>query len=128
VRGFAIVVGAAVLAWGLLAGPAALISNEGPTVTVPAALVCLVPNLLALAVAGLVRGKGQLTQTGVLLASFLVRPLVALGLGVAAYYGYPPLQGRGVSLLVWGAVFYLILLVAESYVVSRQVAGSNASR
>jgi len=126
VNGFAVVVGSAVSAWAVIAGPAALISNEGPTVTVPAALVCLVPNLLALAVAGLVRGRSQLTQTGVLLGSFLVRPLVALGLGVAAYYGYPPLQGRGVSLLVWGAVFYLILLGAESYVVSRQVA--NASR
>jgi hypothetical protein len=126
VNGFAVVVGTAVSAWAVIAGPAALISNEGPTVTVPAALVWLVPNLLALAVAGLVRGRSQLTQTGVLLGSFLVRPLVALGLGVAAYYGYPPLQGRGVSLLVWGAVFYLILLGAESYVVSRQVA--NASR
>jgi len=51
-----------------------------------------------------------------------------LALGLAAYYLYPPLQGRGVSLLVWGTVFYLILLAAESYVVSRQVAGSNASR
>ena len=127
-RGFAVVVGAAALAWVLFAGPAALVSDEGPTVTVPAALVCLVPNLLALAVAGLVRGKSQLTQTGVLLASFLVRPLVALALGLAAYYLYPPLQGRGLSLVVWGAVFYLILLAAESYVVSRQVAGSNASR
>lgn len=127
-RGFAVVIGAAVLAWGLLAGPAALVSDEGPSVTVPAALVCLVPNLLALAVAGLVRTKSPLTQTGVLLASFLVRPLVALGLGVWAYYLLPPLHGRALSLVVWGAVFYLILLAAESYVVSRQVAGSNASR
>jgi hypothetical protein len=128
VRGFAVVVGTAVLAWGLLAGPAALVSDEGPSVTVPAVLVCLVPNLLALAVAGLVRTRSQLTQTGVLLASFLVRPLVALALGLGAYYSFPPLRGRGLSLLVWGAVFYLILLAAESYVVSRQVAGSNASR
>ena len=127
-RGFAVVIGTAVVAWGLLAGPAALVSDEGPSVTVPAVLVCLVPNLLALAVAGLVRTRSQLTQTGVLLASFLVRPLVALALGLAAYYSFPPLQGRGLSLLVWGAVFYLILLAAESYVVSRQVAGSNASR
>jgi len=126
VRGFAVVVGAAVLAWLVLAGPAALVSDEGPTVTGPAALVCLVPNLLALGVAGLVRGKSQLTQTGVLLASFLIRPLVALALGLAAYYLYPPLKGRELSLLVWGAVFYLIVLAAESYVVSRQVSGSTA--
>jgi hypothetical protein len=88
----------------------------------------LVPNLLALAVAGLVRTKSQLTQTGVLLASFLVRPLVALALGVAAYYLLPALHGRALSLLVWGAVFYLIVLAAESYVVSRQVAGSTTGR
>lgn len=127
-RGFAVVVGTAIGAWLLLAGPAALVSNEGPSVTIPAALVCLVPNLLALAVAGLVRTRSQLTQTGVLLASFLVRPLVALALGVAAYYLLPPLHGRALSLLVWGAVFYLIILAAESYVVSRQVAGSTAGR
>lgn len=127
-RGFALVVGAAAGAWLVLAGPAALVSDEGPSVTVPAALVCLVPNLLALVVAGLVRGKSQLTQVGVLLASFLIRPLVALALGLAAYYLYPPLQGRALSLLVWGAVFYLIVLAAESYVVSRQVAGSTAGR
>ncbi len=121
-------VGAAVGAWVLLAGPAALVSDEGPAVTVPAALVCLVPNLLALGVARLVRAKDQVTQMGVLLASFLVRPLVALALGLAVYYLFPPLKGRELSLLVWGAVFYLIILAAESYVVSRQVAGSTAGR
>jgi len=128
VRGVAVVLGAAVVGWLVLALPAALVSDEGPAVTLPALVVCLVPNLLALAVAGLVRGKSQLTQTGVLLASFLVRPLVALGLGLAGYYLLPDLRGRAVSLLVWGAVFYLILLAAESYVVSRQVAGSTAGR
>jgi hypothetical protein len=128
VKGFAVVTGSGILAWVMLAGPAALVSDEGSTVTVPAALVCLVPNLLALGVAGLVRTKSQLTQMGVLLASFLIRPLVALALGLLAYKLYPPLQGRELSLLVWGTVFYLILLAAESYVVSRQVAGSNASR
>jgi hypothetical protein len=128
VKGFAVVVGAALLAWLVLAGPAALMSDEGPSVTIPAALVCLVPNLLALGVAALVRGKSQLTQMGVLLASFLIRPLVALGLGLAVYYLLPDLRGRALSLLVWGALFYLIILVAESYVVSRQVAGSTAGR
>ena len=127
-RGWAIVLGAAAGAWLLAAGPAALFGGAGPEVTVPALLVCLVPNLLALGVAGLVRRKSPTAQTGVLLASFLVRPLLALGLGVAAYYGLPDLRGRAVALLVWGAVFYLVILAAESYVVSRQVAGSTAGR
>lgn len=127
-KGLGVVVGTAALAWVILAGPAALVSNEGPTVTVPALLVCLIPNVLAVGVAGLVRAKGPMTQMGVLLASFLIRPLVALALGAAAYYLFPPLKGRAVSLLVWGAVFYLIVLAAESYVVSRQVAGSTAGR
>ena len=51
-------------------------------------------RLRPLLIAGLVRTRSQLTQTGVLLASFLVRPLVALALGVAAYYLLPPLHGR----------------------------------
>jgi hypothetical protein len=128
VRGFGIVVGAAALSWLLIAGPAALVSDEGPQVTVPAALVCLVPNLLALGVAGLVRTTNPITQMGILLASFLIRPLLALALGFATYYLFPPLKGREVSLLVWGAVFYLIDLGAETYVVTRQVAGSTAGR
>lgn len=127
-KGLAVVVGTAVIAWLALAGPAALVSDEGPSVTIPAALVCLVPNLLALGVAALVRGKSQLTQMGVLLTLFLIRPLVALGLGLAVYYLLPDLRGRALSLLVWGALFYLIILAAESYVVSRQVAGSTAGR
>lgn len=127
-RGFGIVVGAAALSWLLLALPAALVSAEGPTVTVPAALVCLVPNLLALGVARLVRTKSPYTQVGVLLASFVIRPLVVVVLGTAVYFLFPPLRGRELSLLVWGAVFYLIILAAESYVVSRQMAGSTPGR
>jgi hypothetical protein len=123
-----IVLAAAALGWLVLAGPAMFLGWAGPDLTVPALVVCLVPNLLALGVAGLVRQKSPATQMGVLLASFLVRPLVALGLGLAAYHALPDLKGRAVALLVWGSVFYLILLAAESYVVSRQAAGSTAGR
>ena len=56
VRGFAVLVGVA-RRWrgSLLAGPAALLGGDGPEVTVPALLVCLAPNLLALGVAELVQ-------------------------------------------------------------------------
>src|SRR5690242_5390917 len=40
VRGLGIVLGAAVLAWLALAGPAMLLGGAGPEVTVPALLVC----------------------------------------------------------------------------------------
>lgn len=127
-RGLGIVLGAAVLAWLALAGPAMLLGGAGPEVTVPALLVCLAPNLLALGTAELARSRGQTVQTGVLLVSFLVRPVVAMGLGLAAYYLLPDLQGRAPALLVWGALFYLILLATESVVVSRRVAGATAGR
>lgn len=127
-RGLGIVLGAAVLAWVVLAGPAMLLGGAGPEVTVPALLVCLAPNLLALGAVELARGRGQTVQTGVVLVSFLVRPVVAMGLGLAAYYLLPDLQGRAPALLVWGALFYLILLAAESVVVSRRVAGATAGR
>jgi hypothetical protein len=128
VKGLLIVVVTAILAWIVVAGPAALMTNEGPEVTVPALLVCLVPNLVALIVAGLVRPRGPAVLTGVLLASFLIRPFVSIALGFGLYAVLPRLHGRELSLLVWGALFYIILLGAESIVVSRQVAGSNASR
>jgi hypothetical protein len=123
-----IVLGAAVLAWLVLAGPAMLLGGAGPEVTVPALVVCLAPNLLALGAAELVRARGQTVQTGVVLVSFLVRPVVAVGLGLAAYFLLPDLQGRAPALLVWGALFYLILLAAESVVVSRRVAGPTVGR
>jgi len=128
VRGWLLVLGTAAVAWLVLAGPAALVSDEGPEVTVPALLVCLVPDLLALVAARLVRSKEQMFQTGVVLASFLIRPLLALGLGFGIYVLLPHLRGRELSLLIWGAVFYLLILGAESYVVSRQLAGSTAGR
>jgi hypothetical protein len=126
--GLGIVLGAAVLAWLLLAGPAMLLGGAGPEVTVPALVVCLAPNLLALGAAELAQARGQTVQTAVVLVSFVVRPVVAFGLGLAAYYLLPDLQGRAVALLVWGALFYLILLAAESVVVSRRVAGATAGR
>ena len=127
-RGLGIVLGAAVLAWVVLAGPAMLLGGAGPEVTVPALLVCLAPNLLALGAVELARARGQTVQTGVVLVSFLVRPVAAMGLGLAAYYLLPDLRGRAVPLLVWGALFYLVLLATESVVVSRRVAGATAGR
>ncbi len=105
-----------------------MLTDEGPSVTVPALLVCLAPNLLALLVSELVRSKSEVTRLGVLLASFLFRPFISVGLGFWVYLILPALRGRELSLLAWGAVFYLIILGAESYVVSRQVAGSTAGR
>lgn len=127
-KGVLIVLGTAAVAWLVLAGPAALATNEGPIVTIPALLICLAPNLLALLVSELVRSKSEWTRMGVLLASFLIRPFLSVGLGFAVYFVLPALHGRELSLLVWGAVFYLIVLGAESYVVSRQVSGSTAGR
>jgi hypothetical protein len=97
-------------------------------VTIPALVASLAPNLLALGAVELTRARGQTVQTGVVLVSFVVRPVVAIGLGLAAYYLLPDLRGRAVALLVWGALFYLILLATESVVVSRRVAGATAGR
>ena len=127
-RGLAFVVGVTVLAWLVMCGPSWLLGGDGPEVTVPAALVCLIPNLLALGVTELVKTRSLTAQTGVLLASFLVRPLLSVGLGLSAYYLLPDLRGRALSLLVWGALFYIILLVAESAVVARRAAGSLTGR
>lgn len=127
-KGVLIVLGTAIAAWVLLAFPAAMLSDEGPSVTLPALLVCLAPNLLAVLVTVLVRKQSERVRTGVIVASFVFRPLIALGLGFGLYVVLPALHGRELSLLLWGALFYVILLGAESYVVSRQVAGSNAGR
>ena len=68
------------------------------------------------------------TRTAVLLVSFLARPILAMALGLGAYFLLPHLKGHELSLLVWGAVFYLILLAVESRVVSRRESGATAGR
>lgn len=124
----ALVVGVTALAWVVLALPAWALGGGGPDLTVPAALVCLVPNLILLGVVAFVKARGPVVQAGVVLGSFLVRPFATMGLGLAAYYLIPSLGGRPVWLLVWGTVFYLVTLAAESVVVSRQLRGSPAGR
>jgi hypothetical protein len=128
VRGFAVLVGVAVAAWVLLAGPAMLLGGDGPEVTVPALVVCLAPNLLALGVVELLRTRSEYTQTAALVISFVARLFVVIGLGFAAYLVLPGLKGHELSFVLWGAVFYLILLAAESRLVSRRLAGVTAGR
>ena len=127
-KGLAVLCGVAVAAWVLLAGPAMLLGGDGPDLTLPALLVCLAPNLLALGVAELVRNRSEFTRTATLLVSFVARLFVVLGLGFAVYLMSPQLKGRELSFVVWGAVFYLILLAAESRLVSRRMAGAAAGR
>jgi hypothetical protein len=128
VRGLAVLVGVAVLAWVILAGPAMLLGGDGPDVTVPALLVCLAPNLLALGVVELLRTRSEIVRTAALLISFVARLFVVLGLGFTVYLLSPHLKGQERSFVLWGAVFYLILLAAESRVVSRRMAGATAGR
>ena len=127
-KGFAVLLGVAVVSWLVLAGASMLLGGAGPEVTVPALLVCLAPNLLALGVVELIRTRSEWTRTAVLLVSFLARPILAIVLGICVYFLLPHLKGRELSLLVWGAVFYLILLAVESRVVSRRVSGATAGR
>jgi hypothetical protein len=128
VRCIGLVAGVTVLAWAVTALPAWALGGAGPDLTVPAALVCLIPNLVLLGVVEVVKTRGPVVQTGVVLGSFLVRPLVTMGLGLGVYFSIPALDGRPVPLLVWGTVFYLVTLAAESIVVSRQLRGSPAGR
>jgi hypothetical protein len=128
VKGFAIVLGVAMLTWIVFAGPAALLDGDGPEITLPVLLVCLAPNLLALGIAEFVRTRSEYTRTAVLLVSFLARLFLVLGLAFSVYMLLPYLKGHELSLALWGALFYLVLLAAESLVVSRRVATATAGR
>lgn len=127
-RGFAVLVGVAIGAWVLLAGPAALLGGDGPEVTGLALLVCVAPNLLALLVAELVRTRSEYTQTAVLLISFVGRLFAVIGLGFTVYLLSPHLKGHELSFVLWGALFYLILLAVESRLISRRLASTAAGR
>ena len=127
-KGFAILLGVAAAAWVLLAGSAALLGGDGPEVTVPALVVCLAPNLLALGVAELLRTRSEYTQVAALVISFVARLFLVIGLGCAADLVLPGLKGHELSFVLWGAVFYLLLLAVETRVVSRRLAGVTAGR
>jgi hypothetical protein len=128
VKGFAVLVGVALVAWALTAGPAALLGGDGPELTGLALLVCLAPNLLALGVAELVRTRSEYTRTAVLAISFAGRLILVIGLGFAVYLVSPHLKGHELSFVLWGGLFYLVLLVAESRLVSRRLAGAATGR
>jgi hypothetical protein len=128
VRGFAVLVAVALGAWVLLAGPAMLLGGDGPELTGLALLVCLAPNLLALGVAELVRTRSEYTRTAALLISFVARLFLVIGLGFTVYLLSPHLKGHELSFVVWGAMFYLILLAVETRLVSRRLAGTAAGR
>jgi hypothetical protein len=128
VKGFAVLLGVALAAWVLLAGPAMLLGGDGPEVTGPALLVCLAPNLLALGVVELVRTRSEYTRTAVLAISSVARLFLVVGLGFIVYLVSPHLKGHELSFVLWGALFYLILLAAESRLVSRRMAGATAGR
>jgi hypothetical protein len=128
VRGFAVLVGVAIVTWVVLAGPAMLLGSDGPEVTVPALLVCLAPNLLAIGVVEFFKNRSEFVRTAVLLISFVARLFLVLGLGFAVYVLLPHLKGHELSFVLWGAIFYLVLLVAESRVVSHQMTGATAGR
>src|SRR5262249_20056930 len=128
VKGFAVLFGVAIAAWVILALPAMLFGGDGPDVTVPALLVCLAPNLLALGVVELLRTKSEMVRTAALVISFVARLFVVLGLGFAVYLSSPHLKGQERSFVLWGAVCSLLLLAAESRVVSRRMAGATAGR
>lgn len=127
-KGLAVLVGVAILAWVVLAGPAMLLGGSGPEVTALAALVCLAPNLLALGVAELVKTRSEYVRTAALLISFVARLFLVLGLGFAVYRLLPHLKGHELAFVLWGATFYLIFLFAESRLVSRRMAGPDAGR
>jgi len=128
VKGFAVLVGVAAAAWVVFAGPAMLLGGDGPGVTLPALVVCLAPNLLALGVAELLKTRSEYTQVAALVISFVARLFLVIGLGFAAYWVLPGLKGHELSFVLWGAVFYLLLLAVESRLVTRRLAGLTAGR
>jgi hypothetical protein len=79
-------------------------------------------------VAELLRTRSEYTQIAVLVISFVARLFLVIGLGFAAYLILPGLKGHELAFVLWGAVFYLILLAAESRMVSRRLAGATAGR
>jgi hypothetical protein len=79
-------------------------------------------------VAELVRTRSEYTRTAVLAISSVARLFLAIGLGFVVYLLSPHLRGHELSFVLWGALFYLVLLAAESRVVSRRLAGVTAGR
>jgi hypothetical protein len=106
--------------WALLAVPARhLAGNVGVEGLSYAALLCVVPGLLTIALVFGATGPATPTSTRAMLAmaGMLLRMFVVLG-GVLVIHAYrPDLKAR--EFFVWLVVFYAATLAAETYLVLR---------
>ena len=119
-RNVLLLIGIVGLAWVVLTLPARMLGGAGSEVTGLAALLSLVPGCLTLGAAELMRSRPGMEQTIFQMAAGFIRMVFAVGVGGLVYYLEPSLQGSELALLIWGTVFYLITLAAETTLVCRR--------
>jgi len=111
----AVLVGVTAAAWVLLALPAGLWLEGTPLiVTAAAALVCLVPAALTLALADRLADRPPEEKVVVALVSTVLRIGLAIGGGVLLYFRVSAVRENAAGFVGWGVGFYLVTLAVET--------------
>lgn len=120
-----LLVAATGVCWLATAGIAAAL--DGPQHWLPsgvAALLCLLPAIGTLVLAGWSKKRTPVEALGFVLIAPIVRLVLALGGGVIVGVLVPDLRAEPARFALWGAVMYLVVLVGETALL---LAGSKGS-
>jgi hypothetical protein len=115
-----LLLGVAVGSWLVLAVPADLVGGSGIDVSGPVWLVCTLPGVLVLVIAGYTKKLNPWVRTGIVLGLGMVRLVLTLGVVGLTYYLLPNLRGQELGVVSWATVCYLLFLVVETTVLYRQ--------
>ncbi|MEZ6140417.1 MAG: hypothetical protein R3B84_07580 [Zavarzinella sp.] len=96
---------------------ASLTTLGKPQEVIVAALVCIVPNIVGVMLAFRAKKCPPMTEVMLLMAWGLIRPMIAVGLGLGLFYGGLLPEFSGLSILLWGLVYYVLFMISETHVV-----------
>jgi hypothetical protein len=116
-------VGAVVALWAILAGPAYFLAQyDGIEGLTYAALLCLTPGLIVMAIASRVREAGQQAMVAILGGMLLRLVFVLVGV-VTIQTSRPHLKLR--EFIIWLLVFYMATIAIETRMVVASVKASQ---
>ncbi|WP_162136214.1 hypothetical protein [Zavarzinella formosa] len=103
------------------AAPAILFFGTDSKTTILAAVINLLPGIWTLMMAARIRAIHPTLQIAILMGSVFIRLGFAVVAGGLGWYLISDLQGHELELVIWGGVFYVVALIAETLLVHRMV-------
>jgi hypothetical protein len=113
--------------WIVLAGAAWAAFGVALKAPSLAAVVNWLPGVWTLGLIHKSRASAPTVQIAILMGSSFIRLGLAVVGGGLGWYLISDLHGRELALVIWGGVFYVVTLVAETTLAYRMVASQGGS-